>query len=616
MSPPRGPLVATGGGRPASLASGARPGRPAALGFLAALLLVGALVAAVHWPVLSARAICLDDDKFIEHNSLVANPGWPSVWRFFSEVTRPSTVPGYYLPLSMTSLMLDHAMGGRPADLRVFHRTSLALHVLVTLLVVLILYRLFGALVPAAVAGLLFGSHPLTVEPVAWVGERKTLLATFFALACLLSYLQHARHGRRRWIVGSVALFALALLSKPTVAMLPLLLLLLDGWPLKRLSARAVVEKWPFFLLALSSGAVTLLSHQRTVGIGSAVGPGLPGWLAQAGYLLGFYLMKLVWPTGLSPVYPMPAPLEVLQPVVLPAFLCACGVTLLCLVAARRTRGPLAGWLFFVLAIAPTLGFVKYSWVTASDKYVYFPILGILMVLAWGFAAAWESPRLGRPAGRAALLGAALLVLLAQARGTRATLANWSDSLVLSRHIVEIAPASPAAHIRLGTLLEQGSTPDEALEHFRRAVELGPGRADALMDLGIALERQGRFGEAAVHLEAAVRCAPAWVDPCNELAWLRATSPDPATRDSAEALRLAARAVDLSGHGDPNVLDTQAAAQAAAGRFEAAVQTSRAALGLALRFPAGSPVADLRARMALYEQRVPYRQSAGTAAAR
>jgi Flp pilus assembly protein TadD len=583
---------------------------------VAALLLVGALVAAAHWPVLSARAICLDDDNFIEHNSLVANPGWPSVWRFFSEVTRPSTVPGYYLPLSMTSLMLDHALGGRPDDLRVFHRTSLALHVLVTLLIVLILYRLFGALVPAAVVGLLFGLHPLTVEPVAWVGERKTLLATFFALACLLTYLRHVRHARPRWIVASVALYALALLSKPTVAMLPLLLLLLDGWPLRRLSARTVVEKWPFFLLSLISGVITLLSHQRTVGIGSAAGPGLPGWLAQVGYLLGFYLTKLLWPTGLSPVYQVPAPLDVLDPRVLPAFLCACGVTILCLLSARRTRGPLTGWLFFVLAIAPTLGFVKYSWVSASDKYVYFPILGLLMVLAWGFTAAWGSPRFGHLAGRAALLGPALLLLLAQARGTRATLGHWTDSLALSRHIVEVAPDSPAAHIRLGTLLEQGSAPAEALGHFRRAVELGPDRADALMDLGIALEHRGRFGAAAVHLKAAVRRAPAWADPCNELAWLLATSPDPATRDPAEALRLAARAVELSGRRDPNVLDTQAAAQAAAGRFEEAVQTARAALGLALRFPAGSLVEDLRARLALYEQRVPYRQPAGTLPAR
>src|SRR5881628_2407955 len=162
-----------------------RPGVPAVAG---ALLLVLALVAAAHWPVLGAQAISLDDNDFIKNNPLVTHPGWASTSRFFSEVLHPSTVHGYYLPLSMTSLMVDYALGGRPNDLRVFHRTSLALHLFTTALLVILLYRLFGALIPAAIAGLLFGLHPLTVEPVAWVGERKTLLAACFALAALVAY--------------------------------------------------------------------------------------------------------------------------------------------------------------------------------------------------------------------------------------------------------------------------------------------------------------------------------------------------------------------------------------------------------------------------------------------
>src|SRR5262245_24130342 len=167
--------------------SASAPGAPGAmrpwLQLGLALMLVGSLVAAVHWPVLGSQAQSLDDPMFVTFNPLVTNPGWTSVGRFFGEVLHPSSVAGYYLPLSMTSLMLDYAAGGRPDDLRVFHRTNLALHVLNTLLLVLILYRLFGALVPAALASLLFGLHPLTVEPTAWVGERKTLLATCFAFA-------------------------------------------------------------------------------------------------------------------------------------------------------------------------------------------------------------------------------------------------------------------------------------------------------------------------------------------------------------------------------------------------------------------------------------------------
>src|SRR5262249_40378039 len=154
-----------------------------------------------------------------------------SVGRFFAEVLEPSTVRGYYMPLSMTSLMLDAAAGGRASDLTVFHRTNLALHVACTLLVALILCELLGSILPAAILALLFGLHPLAVEPVAWVAERKTLLAAWFAFASTFSSLRSARTRSRRWLTFSIVAFALALLSKPSVVALPLMFLALDLWP-------------------------------------------------------------------------------------------------------------------------------------------------------------------------------------------------------------------------------------------------------------------------------------------------------------------------------------------------------------------------------------------------
>ena len=390
----------------------------------AAALLVGALVCAIHWPVLHTRALSIDDAEFVTKNPLVRTPGWPSVGRFFGEVLNPSTVRGYYLPLSMTSLMLDYAMGGRPGDPRVFHRTSLALHALNTILILLILYRLFGALVPATLTALLFGLHPLTVEPTAWIGERKTLLATCFALASILGYLQHARGKGRGWIGASVGLFVLALLSKPTVTLLPVLLLMLDRWPLRRLGRAAVIEKWPFYLVSLASGVITLISHQRTAGLGGADYAGLP---LRAGYLLEFYLWKMVWPGDLSCVYPQPAPFAISNPAVLLGLAVTSLVALLLIWTAKRHPGPLTGWLFFVVAIAPTLGLVQYSWIIASDKYAYFPALGILMVIGYGLTAAWSSSRLSGLGSRALLLLALSLVLATEARGARTTLRNWTE---------------------------------------------------------------------------------------------------------------------------------------------------------------------------------------------
>jgi tetratricopeptide (TPR) repeat protein len=708
--------VAVAAGREdARHAAGTRPIPRQGIGLAATLIVVGAIIATAHWPVLKAQALSLDDNQFVAYNPLVTHPGWTSTARFFGEVLSPSTVKGYYLPLSMTSLMLDYAMGGRPDDLRVFHRTNLALHVLNAALVVLILYRLFGALVPAGIAALIFGLHPLTVEPTAWIGERKTLLATFFAFACLSCYLQHCRRKCRAWMAASLVLYLLALLSKPTVIMLPLLLLLLDYWPLQRLRLRALVEKWPFFLLSLAFGVVTLMSHQRTAGI---VAPDYLRWPVHAGYLLAFYLGKIIWPTNLSCVYPQPEPFAISNPIVLLSVVATGLLTLLLVLAARRTRGLLMGWLFFVLAIAPTLGVVRYSWVIASDKYVYFPLLGILMILASGLAAVWDSPRLAGVAPKAALLLFLSLIFAAEARGVRTTLRNWTDTLTLYRHLEKVAPHAPVVHAELGSLMEAASAHDEAVRHLRRAIELEPNygvahynlgvvlagrgqleesiqhfrRADELLpddpptvyNLGMALRLEGRLDEAAAqfrraarlkpdyiealnelggvlvlqgrmeeaveqlrkalalaptnsdlhfrvslalllrgghaseavsHLRQAVRYRPDWPEPLNALAWLLATSPDPAIRGAEEALRLAGRAVELTGGRDPKVLDTLAAAQAAAGHFDEAVRTQRRAIELASQSPADTLARGMRDRMKLYARGTGYTESPGVGAA-
>jgi Flp pilus assembly protein TadD len=676
-----------------------------------ALALVGASVSAVHWPVLESQALSLDDPVFVTYNPLVTHPGWASTGRFFREVLHPSTVAGYYLPLTMTSLMLDYAMGGRPDDLRVFHRTNLALHVLNTLLILLILYRLFGAVIPAVIAALMFGLHPLTVEPVAWIGERKTLLATCFALACLLAYVESCRRGRAAWRAASVALYLLALLSKPTVMMLPALLVLLDWWPLNRLSKRALLEKWPFFAVSLVLGTITFVSHQLTAGfMPASQADALPSPLRVC-YLIAFYLGKIVGPENLSCIYPSP-PSSWSSPAVLASLVAILGSTLLLVFASRRARGPLAGWLFFVIALAPTLGLIRYSWVSASDKYLYFPALGVLMVLTSALAAAWNSPRLGVAAKVATLL-LVVPIVGAEARGVRGTLGHWSDSMTLFRQMERVAPDSPVVHAQLGVLLERASRREEALVHLRRALELAPEFPVAYFNLGVVLARQGQLeesvrlfriademtpntaltiynialslrlmgkldeaeaqyrralrvkpdyvdalnelggllihrgrpaeavtelrkavtlapadaalqhrlsvallirggdpSEAVDHLREAIRHQPDWPEPYNTLAWLRATSPDPAFRDTTEALRLGTRAAELTGGRDARVLDTLAAAQAAAGRFAEAVRTERDAIAIVTRSPADTLARGMRERMQMYGRGRAYREPA------
>ncbi len=489
----------------------APPGQRALVAVLA--LCTMATTITVGWPVLSAEARTFDDDAFLTHNPLVQNPSWPSVQRFFAEVLEPSTVHGYYLPLSMTSLMLDYAAGGRPENLTPFHRTSLALHALNTGLIVALLYLLFRQPWTAACVGLLYGLHPLTVEPVAWVGERKTVLAAFFAFACLVAYTAHARRGGGWRLAAAAVLYLLAILSKPTAVPLPALLVLIDYWPLHRLNRRAWLEKTPFVLIGVAGVIVTLVSHSRTAGVSAPVASD-PAALAavplRAGYLIAFYLGKVLWPSPLSTVYPMPDPVSLANAAILIGCLVTLALAVLVFLSRRRTPALAIGGLGFVIALLPTLGLVRYSWVTASDKYLYLPAIGLLLPLAALLAWWWgREPGAIRPRVRRGLILAVIgIVALGEAVMTRRQIAIWATSESLGRHAVAVAPESAPALSNLGIALHLKGRYDEAIELYRRAIEVDPNDALTNNALGDALVQTGKHLDAVGHFLLARRERP------------------------------------------------------------------------------------------------------------
>lgn len=686
--------------RPGAAPSGADRAAP----WLAALL-VAALVGAVHGPVLKAQALAFDDNLYATANPLVTHPGWNSTRRFFVEVLNPSSIGGYYLPLTMTSLMVDYALGGRSTDLTAFHRTNLALHLISTLLVLWILRLLFGSTMLAAGAALLFGLHPLTVEPVAWVSERKTLLATVFALASIGAYVRAAGARRRGWVAVSLLSYLLALLSKPSVVSLPLVLLVLDAWPLRRLRAATVIEKWPYALLTVTSIAVSVASQsgapiQRT-NEGSLLR--LP---LQIAWALSYYLRKIVWPVDLTPMVVPPASYSLSTPTILSALAVtlACGAAVVLL--ARRLPGLLAGGLVFLVALLPTFSVMPWSYFYCYDRYVYFPALGLAVGLVGVLAGPVRSR--GRTAA-AGMMVAFLPIVAAEAAGTRATLAHWRDSVALWTQSARHAPRVPDAHTGLGIAYENRGDVDAAAAEYRRALALDPNNIFALLNLGNLLTTRGdpdaatvplrrasalaprdanaayalgraelaarrpesaerelrralalrpddpatlellgtalaqrgemddglgflrravalapaspRFhlslaaallakggatGEAVSHLRSAVDLQPDWALALNSLAWIRATSSDPAYRDPAEALRLSTRAVELTSRRDASMLDTHAAALAAAGRFAEAATTAREALALAVAGKDTAQAPAIRDRLAAYARLAAY----------
>ena len=318
------------------------------IGLLVSLIfIICTVVLMVHWPVLSAQALSFDDDMYLTENLLVQNPGWASTEQFLTEVLEPSTVGGYYQPLTMISLMLDYTMGGHSDNLMPFHCTSLALHIVNTALVIVLLYLLFGRAWVAAGVGLLFGLHPMTVETVAWVGERKTLLAAFFALWSLILYVRFTRKSNWSLYFGSMVMYVLALMSKPTSTPLPVLMLLMDYWPLERWKRRGFWEKLPFFIIGGIFAIITYVSQSRTA---FAVLPD-KYCTEHIGLVLChniiFYLYKIIWPVNLSSHYAFPEPLALSDPMVLIGVIGTCILIPLLLISLRWTRGILIGWLFF-----------------------------------------------------------------------------------------------------------------------------------------------------------------------------------------------------------------------------------------------------------------------------
>ncbi|MGB8226876.1 MAG: hypothetical protein WCE45_08460, partial [Sedimentisphaerales bacterium] len=287
-------------------------------GLLTVLIIaVCAAVLITHWPALSAKAVSYDDEQYIFDNILVRTPGLASAWRFLTEVFEPSTVAGYYQPLTMISLMLDYALGGQTTSLLPFHITSLMLHIANTAMIILLLNQLFGRVWIAAAVGLLFGVHPLTVEPIPWASERKTLLAAFFVLWSLVLYIHFVRKGNRKAYLGCIVMYVLALMSKPTSTPLPLLMLLMDFWPLKRLKWQTILEKLPLFVIGAISAVITYVSQSLTLEVITphAYGPMRVPFIVCHSII--FYLGKMVWPVNLSSHYPFPDPVGLSNPMVL-----------------------------------------------------------------------------------------------------------------------------------------------------------------------------------------------------------------------------------------------------------------------------------------------------------
>jgi tetratricopeptide (TPR) repeat protein len=447
-------------------------------------------------------------------------------------------------PLTWLSLQLDASLWqtqqGAP-DPRGFHLTSVLLHAANAALLFLALRALTGARWRSAGVALLFAVHPLRVESVAWVAERKDVLSLFFGLLALWAYAVYVRTPTARRYAAVAVTLALGLMCKPVLVTLPFLLLVLDWWPLRRVGAsrdwtRLVVEKLPLFALAAASCVVTYLAQERG---GATRGTELFPFAvrmenATVSYLA--YLGKTFWPFGLAPFYPHPG-------ATLPGWQAAGSALLLVAVTvmavALRRRAPylLAGWLWFLGTLVPMIGLVQVGNQAYADRYTYFPQIGILLALCWAVA----DISAARP--RVAVV-AAVAVAMALVVRTESQLSTWHDSYALWQNALAVTEPNPTALVSLGTVEEEREHLQKAEEYYREALRVPPESFLAHLNLGGLLARQGRYDEALTELAAARELAPDYPRTYTYLGNIRLDQGDPAAaaREHQIALRLAPRA--------------------------------------------------------------------------
>jgi Flp pilus assembly protein TadD len=470
-----------------------------------------ALTLAVYSPVIGFDFVNLDDQLYVYENPNVRAGFTPEGirWAF------TSLDANIWHPLTWLSHMLDWQLFGPNASGH--HATGLLLHVACTLLLFMALSRMTDRFWESAAVAALFALHPLHVESVAWVSERKDVLSTFFFILTLLAYPRYAENRSAGRALAVIIPYALGLMAKPMLVTVPFLLLLLDVWPLRRFGETGlrwaaakplVIEKIPLVLLAVPAGIMAVVAQDRGAALATMDLVPLELRLSNAAVGAVTYLWKTVWPVELAVHYPL-GPVD--AGIAIGAALILCLLTALAFLTCRRYPYVTVGWLWYLLTLAPVCGIVQVGCHSMADRYTYIPLIGIFIIAAWGIPELFlriHSPTLdGRGTGRATAVIVAVL-LLSMAALTGYQLQFWRDSETLFRRALAVTGPSGVAENNLATALISRGACEEALPHILRAVELRPTDEEVVFNAGNALAGLRRDDEAKGWFEKAIGMNP------------------------------------------------------------------------------------------------------------
>jgi len=501
-------------------------------------LLLAIVTLATWWPVVYCQFLDYDDQGYFwENPHVLTGLSWANViWAF------KTTFATNWHPLTWLSLMLDADLFGKgPIGP---HFTNLLIHTANSMLLFVLMRRLTNKTWPSALVAALFALHPLHVESVAWVAERKDVLSAFFGLLSLWAYAAYARKsavrapGCRAFYSLALIFFAFGLMSKPMLVTLPLVMLLLDFWPLQRFNAstlqRLLLEKIPFFALTAMVSVVTFVVQQQGGAVVALARYSVSVRIENALVSYARYLGKALWPATLATPYPHPESWPL--PVWLLALVLFAGLSLAAIGLRKKFPCAITGWFWFVIMLVPVIGLVQVGGQAMADRYAYLPLVGLLIIFSWGLAgvqARW--PQFTRE-----LVLLAAVLVLAGALRTRDQIRYWKNDGSLFLHALQTTKNNYTACVNLGTWFSKNGQHQEALDCYQMALRMNPSDPSVLYDLANAFARMGHWEDAVKSYRRALAVGPPQADILDNLgfALVALKQYDEAVTNFATALKL------------------------------------------------------------------------------
>jgi tetratricopeptide (TPR) repeat protein len=563
---------------------------------------IAVFLAGITWAVFGQtfnhQFINYDDPLYVYDNPHVrAGVSWSGIEWAFTHIHAQN-----WHPLTTISHMVDCQLFGVNSEPQ--HLVNVFWHSVAAILLFILLAQMTDDVWASGFVAAVFAIHPLRVESVAWIAERKDVLSGFFFMATLLAYVRWARQRTlSRYLTMSI-LLACGLMSKPMLVTTPIVLLLIDYWPLHRLEkstvAKLLIEKIPLFALSIGSVFATLWAQNFALGATQFLP--LKWRITNAVFSYFEYVRQMFWPVDLIPFYVHPENrLELWRLAIAILFLIA--VTGIAFIRRRQNPYLIVGWLWYLAMLVPVIGIVQVGLQGHADRYSYLPQIGLDIALVWLACDLTKS----LPAQKIILSSVGGLVIGALSFLSAKQITYWRDTETLWRHTLAVTPESDVAQTGLGGILFVRGQIDEAIAHYEQALHLRDGNVAAHFGLARALAAQQKIDPAIFHLRKALQIQPDYVaasndlgvlfaskgsireaiaawrqtlsfdsdnaDAANDIAWVRSTAVDADLRDGAEALELVQRAIRGGGE-NPVVLRTLAAAQAESGQFAQAVATA------------------------------------------